>query len=175
MSVKPFYRQMRESGFVSVCGLRTPEKVHRDENNLPVFQPGIMLRVTGKVREMTAEEVSAKAEHDSNFDVAVFDINKYPMTVVMQVYEGWWEIYDYDFAMKTRDHKLERERCAFGGARVEQPGLVISDECVGCGACVDSCTFKAIEEGNPFRILGNRCDECGNCYKVCPAEAISWR
>ena len=175
MSVKPFYRQMRESGFVSVCGLRTPEKVHRDENNLPVFQPGIMLRVTGKVREMTAEEVSAKAEHDSNFDVAVFDINKYPMTVVMQVYEGWWEIYDYDFAMKTRDHKLERERCAFGGAHVKQPGLVIGDACIGCGACVGSCTFKAIEEGEPFRILGNRCDECGNCYEVCPVGAISWR
>ena len=105
----------------------------------------------------------------------MFDINKYPMTVVMQVYEGWWEIYDYDFAMKTRDHKLERERCAFGGAHVEQPGLVIGDECIGCGACVESCTFKAIEEGSPYRILGNRCDECGNCCVVCPVGAISPR
>lgn len=172
MTTKPFYRQMRDAGFLSVCGLRTPEKVHRDENNLPVFQPGIMLRVTGKVREMSAEEVAAKAEHDSNFDVAVFDINKYPMTVVMQMYEGWGEIFDYDFGMRTRDHKLERERFAFGGVQAPEPGLIINDECIGCGACMESCTFKAIEEGSPYRILGNRCDECGNCCVVCPVGAI---
>lgn len=178
MKVKPFYRQMMAAGSVSICGLKTPEKVRRDENNLPVFEPGIMLRVTGKVREMSVEEVKAKAEHDSNFDVAVFDINKYPMTVVLHMYEGWGEIYDYDFGMKTRDHKLERERFAFGGAHVVQPGLLIGDKCIGCGTCMSACTFKAIEPGNPgepYRILGNRCDECGNCYNVCPAGAVSWR
>ena len=53
-----------------------------------------------------------------------------------------------------------------------QPGFHITDDCIGCGACADACTHKAIVPAQPYRLLGERCDECGNCHNACPAGAV---
>ncbi len=76
MDVKPFYRQLKESGRLAVSGERTEAKVAFDENNLPLFKPGYQMRVSGEVRELSMAEVEAKAPHDRNFNVAVYDIAK---------------------------------------------------------------------------------------------------
>lgn len=175
MTVKPFYRQMKANGLLSICGDFAKTRMGKDENGLPTFEHGFTMRVTGKVRELSYAEVEEKAKDNPDFYVATYDIKKYPETVVFVMYEGHGELYDYDYEMVSRDHKLERERFAFGGDTFVEPGLVIGDECIGCGTCKDNCTFKAIEEGEPYRIHGNRCDECGTCYHVCPVHAITWR
>lgn len=38
------------------------------------------------------------------------------------LYRAKGEIYDYDFARKNRDHKLERERFSYGEFPVEKAG-----------------------------------------------------
>ena len=91
---------------------------------------------------------------------------------MLVLHSAWGELYDYDFNMVHRDHKILRERFAWGGATFEAPGLSITDACIECGACADACTHKAIVPGSPYAILGERCDECGNCYHVCPAGAV---
>ena len=143
-----------------------------DENNLPLFKPGYQMRVAGEVRELSMAEVEAKAPHDRNFNVAVYDIAKYPETRVFVLHRFHGELYDYDYAMVNRDHKLHRERFAFGGDAYEEPGLRITDDCIACGTCLAGCSFKAIVPGEPYAILGERCDECGNCYHDCPAGAV---
>lgn len=52
--------------------------------------------------------------------------------------------------------------------------IIIDNElCTGCGNCVDSCPFGAIElENDKAKILSN-CNLCGACVEVCPVEAIS--
>lgn len=46
-------------------------------------------------------------------------------------------------------------------------------KCVGCGACVGSCPFGAIEmEGNTAKIT-EKCTLCGACIESCQVEAIS--
>jgi len=57
--------------------------------------------------------------------------------------------------------------------------LVINEECVACGACVDECPNDAISEGDPIYIIDpNKCTECvgffeePQCVNVCPTEAI---
>lgn len=172
MDVKPFYRQLKESGRLAVCGEHTEAKVVFDEDNLPLFKPGYQMRVSGEVRELSMAEVEAKAAHDHNFNVAVHDIAKYPETRVLVLHRFHGELYDYDYAMARRDHKLYRERFAFGGDTFEEPGLRITDSCIACGTCLEGCSFKAIVPGEPYAILGERCDECGNCYHVCPAGAV---
>ena len=172
MDVKPFYRQLKESGRLAVCGERTEAKVVFDEDNLPLFKPGYQMRVSGEVRELSMVEVEAKAAHDRNFNVAVHDIAKYPETRVLVLHRFHGELYDYDYAMARRDHKLYRERFAFGGDTFEEPGLRITDSCIACGTCLEGCSFKAIVPGEPYTILGERCDECGNCYHACPAGAV---
>jgi len=52
--------------------------------------------------------------------------------------------------------------------------IIIDDElCTGCGNCVDSCPFGAIEiENDKAKILPN-CNLCGACVEVCPVEAVT--
>ena len=51
---------------------------------------------------------------------------------------------------------------------------VISDECIACGACVDSCPVDAISEGDPiYTIDAATCTDCAACVDTCPVSAIS--
>lgn len=54
----------------------------------------------------------------------------------------------------------------------------VSDDCNGCGACVDTCHFKAIslDEGEQKAISNlEKCMGCGVCEDMCPVGAISLR
>ncbi|MDO7787060.1 4Fe-4S binding protein [Desulforamulus aquiferis] len=47
----------------------------------------------------------------------------------------------------------------------------ITDECLACGTCLDSCPNGAIEEGEIFKIT-TACEDCGTCVDMCPTGAI---
>ncbi len=50
---------------------------------------------------------------------------------------------------------------------------VISDECICCGACADTCPVGAISEGDGKYVVNpDVCIDCGACEDGCPTGAI---
>ncbi len=51
---------------------------------------------------------------------------------------------------------------------------VNTSECIGCGACVDTCPVEAIAlDGNVAVVNEDECIDCGSCTGECPVEAIT--
>ncbi|XPV77555.1 MAG: 4Fe-4S binding protein [Desulfovibrio sp.] len=177
MTVKPFYRQLKANPQVSMCGIYpSGRKDGKNDVGQPYMAPGFFLRITGEAREVPEDEVQKKAAAGSEpHQYALEDAARYPAMRLFCIHKGKGELYDYDFEMEKRDHKLYRERFAFGGETFQQAGARIDpDKCISCGECFEVCTFKAIKEDeDSYTVLSERCDECGNCILTCPQEAIN--
>ena len=175
MDVKPFYRQLKSNPQVAVCGIYpSSRKTGKNAQGQPYIVPGYTLRITGEAREISESEVKEKAAAGSEVHKYFLeDAARYPAEKLFCIFKGKGEIFDFDFEMEHRDHKLLRTRFAFGGETYNAAGARINtDKCIACGECFEACTFKAIIPGNPYIVDGSRCDDCGSCFQVCPEDAI---
>jgi uncharacterized pyridoxamine 5'-phosphate oxidase family protein/Pyruvate/2-oxoacid:ferredoxin oxidoreductase delta subunit len=175
MDVKPFYRQLRNNPQVALCGIYpSSRKTGKNAVGQPTFAPGFTLRITGEAREIPEEEIKEKAAAGSEIHKYFLeDAARYPAMKFFCIFKGKGEIFDFDFEMENRDHKLLRTRFAFGGEIFNEAGARINaEECTACGVCFEVCTFKAIMTGDPYVVDGSRCDECGSCFQVCPQDVI---
>ena len=50
--------------------------------------------------------------------------------------------------------------------------LKISEECIACGTCVDTCPLGAIVESGDSYQITDECTECRACVDSCPVNAI---
>ena len=50
---------------------------------------------------------------------------------------------------------------------------VISDDCIACGSCQESCPVSAISVGDKYEIDPDVCIDCGVCSSSCPISAIN--
>lgn len=60
MNTKPFYKQLKETGKVSVCGLYADSQVKETDDENLLFDNGYFIRLTGDVREVSMDEIKAK-------------------------------------------------------------------------------------------------------------------
>lgn len=68
---------------------------------------------------------------------------------------------------------IERASFSFGGAATEHTGYIITDDCIGCGSCLDVCPQSCIDiTDGRAAIRQENCLHCGNCEKVCPVGAV---
>lgn len=50
--------------------------------------------------------------------------------------------------------------------------MKVTDACIACGTCADSCEVGAINESEDCYIINERCTACGACVSICPVDAI---
>jgi electron transfer flavoprotein alpha subunit len=50
--------------------------------------------------------------------------------------------------------------------------LKITEECITCGTCVQSCPVNAIVEAGDLYAINENCTECRACVDICPVSAI---
>ncbi len=172
MYTKGFYRQLNQTGKLSLCGLCANSAVQHDEQGMPVFSGGYAMRLTGTAQEVSLEDI--KAKNNPLFDLCIKDQAQYNAMVVFCITSARGDIFDYDFKKEHRGNKLERIYFSYGGAEIHTRGLWIDkDACIRCGICEKKCSFMAIRnDTNGFAIRQDRCDECGDCFLNCPAKAI---
>jgi len=56
--------------------------------------------------------------------------------------------------------------------RLEGVEVKVTEDCTGCGACVEACIFKQMKLVNGMAVVGEECKGCGRCAAACEAEAI---
>lgn len=56
--------------------------------------------------------------------------------------------------------------------RIEGLKIEITEECKGCGMCVDHCLYEAITIKNGKAVHSEYCRGCGRCASMCPSDAI---
>jgi len=69
-------------------------------------------------------------------------------------------------------HPIFRETYRVGQPQATEKGYRITDACIGCGTCQESCPQQCIEAGTPYRIAQAHCLHCGACYENCPVKAV---
>jgi len=56
--------------------------------------------------------------------------------------------------------------------RPEGLEVVVSDACVGCGTCSETCFSQSITIQNERAVISDTCIGCGRCIPLCPQDAI---
>lgn len=173
MTTKPFFHQLVTNKKVSVCGMSSATEVTHDGEGMPVFEPGYSIRITGDCERVDREYIKEKAENSNDFLMGYKDILKYPALHAFRINKARGEIFDFDFELHSRDHKLKRTRFTLNEFTYPNRGVVINDDCVNCGKCIKTCSFSAIYKGEDHYMIDPlKCDACGDCTLVCNFDAI---
>jgi electron transfer flavoprotein alpha subunit len=47
------------------------------------------------------------------------------------------------------------------------------DKCIGCGGCIDACSFGALSLVDNMVVVNDKCTGCGACLLACPMHALN--
>ena len=151
---KDFCRELLADGRVQVLGYT----MHKEMIRLW----GCAVPVPGEEQEHWRDLIFAEQPYLSN----VYPGDTRSIGIVFQL---------RDFAVEYFNlgvRPIFRESYVVGGGELRPKGYLISDRCIGCGACQSVCPQRAIDSGSPFRIRQENCLHCGSCFEHCPVSAI---
>lgn len=96
-----------------------------------------------------------KLMYRKNFDIVA----------LYHLYKGEGELFHL-----YASERIRRLRFAFGGEAKKPMTYHITEECIGCGTCVENCVEQAIQRtaDGKYEIREMDCDDCGICYTKCP-------
>ena len=153
---KNFYDRLKKREYLSLSGMKGEDTMHC-----------VAVSVRGKVKEVGADMLPLLFEKNPYMhDIYPTDESVKALTV-FKVYEGIGECFDLS------KKPIERASFSFGGTAEEHTGYIITDDCIGCGSCLDVCPQSCIDiTDGKAAIQQKNCLHCGNCAAVCPVGAV---
>lgn len=127
----------------------------------------VSVNLQGKVRNIGKERLAEIFENNP------YMVEIYPTEIsrdaleVFQIYEASGEIFDLS------QKPIFRQSFSYGHAQAKDTGYrILTDQCIGCGKCVDVCPQNCITGDCPKKIDQSHCLHCGNCFSECPVQAV---
>ncbi len=175
MTTKPFCRQLLKTKTVAVCGICEEEETIPGIAAKNLISGNYSIRITGDVKTVSPDALKKKAKKNQLFQPALEDMMQYKTMRTFVLYQGFGEIFNFDFESEDNSRRLRRHRFSFNYPNPPEHGLTIDqNKCCNCGECAEVCILGAIEkQNNGYSILKNRCDACGDCTTICPEAAIT--
>ncbi len=83
---------------------------------------------------------------------------------------------DYPLMCRQCDECPPIEACPVGALSRTRTGLTWcdADTCIGCGVCVEACTYDAIKLGEGKALMCNLCGGNPECVARCPTGALEY-
>ena len=157
---KSFYERLKKREYLALTATRGESTM-----------TSVAVSIRGKVRELGYEKIPALFEKNPYMhEIYPTEESMHALTV-FQIYEGSGEWFDLS------KKPIERASFSFGGIEAKKgEGYCITDDCIGCGRCLDVCPQNCINtESIPHVIEQEHCLHCGNCMDVCPVGAVEKR
>jgi len=191
-----FYKRLQEEGVVFING--RPAEVLREDGRLAVYVEDKALGRQVRIPvDMVILSVGLEPRHDAREVARMFGIStdadgwfkeKHPkLDPVATMTEG---VFIAGCAQGPKDIPESVAQGAAAAARVlslirqgeveVEAATAVVDEmmCVGCGQCVQTCPYTAIEfleDRGVARVVEVLCKGCGTCAATCPSKAITLR
>lgn len=164
---KEFYRQLMEQKFVSISGACGGEGMDKKEASIHMKA----ISVRGTVKNIGNEKLEEIFEKNPYMKEIYLEVSSRSVLEVFCISEGTGELFD----LSTKP--IRRENFVVGEKKEDSEnksnGYYITENCIGCKACVKACPQKCIDTDEiPLKIRQENCLHCGNCITVCPVGAV---
>ena len=153
---KGFYERLKKREFLALTAMKGKDTMS-----------SVAISIKGKVRELGPDKIRDLFEKNPYMNEIYPTEESMKALTVFQIYEGTGEWFDLS------KKPIERDSFSFGAAEKKEEGYFITEDCIGCGSCLNVCPQNCIESDDvPHVIEQEHCLHCGNCMNACPAGAV---
>ena len=164
---KAFYDQLTAQKYIALSGMTGGEEMSAEEASL--HKKAISIR--GQVESIGREKLDEIFAKNPYMASIYPDPKTRAALEVFRMTAGTGEFFDLSTSPITRAEFTVGT--GMDAATAQKSGYIITEDCIGCGVCVDVCPQKCIDtSGRPLVIRQEHCLHCGNSYRECPADAV---
>ncbi|MBO6046267.1 MAG: 4Fe-4S binding protein [Erysipelotrichaceae bacterium] len=153
---KKFYQRLKAHPHIALTGLKGESTM-----------TSVALSLQGEVKEIGPDYLPRLfSKNPYMYEIYPNETARETLTV-FKIERGHGEWFDLS------KRPIERDQFTFGDDDMVEHGFFITNQCIGCGACVAVCPQLCIVDDQvPFQIEHRHCLRCGACLKECPVNAI---